>query len=51
MKDNSFVPMGHPETKYPSGTYCSTTSNDSRNGYGCAFLATGNPDYFKNLGK
>lgn len=49
--DNSgrLLPMGADGTSYLAKTFCSETSTDTRNGYGCTVRAISEPDYFKNL--
>ena len=50
--DNGKVlPMGHPDTRYNSIDYCSTTSTSSINGIGCTYWALTKKDFFKNLPK
>ena len=43
------IPMGLDGTFFPESQYCSSTSNDSSNGYGCTAKALNDPNYFKNL--
>ena len=49
--DNSgrLLPMGADGTSYLAKNFCSETSTDTRNGYGCTVRAVSEPDYFKNL--
>lgn len=49
--DNSgrLLPMGTDGTSYLEKNFCSKTSTDSRNGYGCTVRAVSEPDYFKKL--
>ena len=42
-------PAGHPYTRYSNQDYCSKTSTDTRNGISCAYEASKNPNYFKEL--
>ena len=50
-KTGKLIPMGTPGYRYPQNMYCSTTSKDSRNGFGCTLKALTDDNYFKNLPK
>lgn len=43
------LPMGADGTSYLSKQFCSETSTDTRNGYGCTVKAVSEQDYFKKL--
>lgn len=45
------LPMGAQGTIFASSAYCSKTSTDNRNGFGCASHALSDEDYFSKLGK
>ena len=50
--NNKLVPGGAPGTKYDieiNQGYCSTTGNQSTNGFGCTYKALTESDYFKHL--
>jgi hypothetical protein len=51
VENGKFLPMGADGTYYPESEYCSKTSTNSSNGYGCTSKALSEPDYFKNLPK
>lgn len=48
-KDGKLVPMGKEDTFFPEDTYCSASSSDSENGYGCTRKALSDPNYFNDL--
>lgn len=50
-KKGNLRPMGAAGTDFydKKDSYCSSTSNNTRNGMGCTYKALTEPDYFKNL--
>lgn len=46
-KSGKLLPMGMEGTRYPSNVFCSTTSTNPRNGFGCTYNALTDKDYFK----
>lgn len=50
-KTGKLLPMGAPNTKHSSNTYCSMTSTNENNGVACTYRALTEKDYFKNLPK
>ena len=46
----NLVPMGVKGTPYTNvNKYCSETSTDTKNGFGCTAKALSDPNYFKNF--
>ncbi|MBS6602242.1 MAG: type II secretion system protein [Brachyspira sp.] len=51
-KTGKLIPMGIKGSRYGiASIFCSVTSNDKRNGFGCTARALTDKDYFKNLPK
>ena len=50
-KSGNLLPMGMKGTRYPYPEFCSATSTDNRNGFGCTVKALTDENYFKNLPK